>query len=126
MANKLEYWAELQRKLKSLKEEEMNLRRELCVGIIADSPLENGRVTVKGQVGDLSYQASQVLGYTVDQATLSTIWGSLSPEEREAITYKPSLGLAKYRKLGEDSLLHEAVTARLAAPTLKVEVVYND
>jgi len=121
--NKLQKWSQLQKQLKVLKEEEMDLRRELCTGIIADSPLSNGRVTVKGTVGELAYTASQALGYNIDQSVLSTIWNSLSPEEKEAIVYKPNLGLAKYRKLGEDSLLHEAVTARLSAPTLKVEVI---
>jgi len=121
--NKLEHWADLQRRLKSIKEEEMNLRRELCIGMIGSHPLENGRVTVKGEVGNLSYKASQALGYTVDQATLSSLWGSLSQDERDSIAYKPSLKLANYRKLSDDSLLHEAITAKLSAPTLSVEVI---
>jgi hypothetical protein len=114
-------WKELSLKLKRIKEEEADLRREICQVVIADAEMKNGRVTVKDYYDGMEVKATQTLSYTIDVAVLGTVWEHLSPEEQDAIVMKPSLSLAKYKKLPEDSLLHEAVISKLAMPTLLAE-----
>jgi len=119
--SKLKEWAEMSRELKKLRDAEAVLRREICAGIIANTPMENGRVTVKGESEDMDYKAVQTLTYKVDQAAVQALWANLSDTEKEAVVFKPNLALANYKKLPESSLLHEVVTTVLAMPTLEVK-----
>ena len=117
---KLEAWHEMAQLLKTAKIREAELRRELCADFIANTPMTNGRVTVKGHDGNYDYKAVQILSYRVDQSVLSSVWSTLDDIEKAAVAYKPSLALANYKKLSEESLLHEAVITTLAMPTLEV------
>lgn len=118
--NVLETWKDLQVRLKALKEEEADTRRSLCSEIIADAPMKNGRTTVRSVMYGYPVKAVQTLSYSLDLAVLGNIWDSLSPVERAAVKMKPTLQEGKYKKLPEDSILHEAVVTRLGMPTLDV------
>jgi len=122
MKTKLQTWHEMAVLLKETKEREAELRRELCEEFIGGAAMENGRVTVKGDDAGsgLSYIAVQSLSYNVDVAALEAIWSGLTDEEKGAIAYKPSVSLAKYRKIDDNSILQDAIISRLAMPTLKV------
>jgi hypothetical protein len=118
----LHRWKHLQQELKKIKAEEADLRRELCAEIIGGTQMVNGRVTVKTHLDHYEVKAVQTLSYSIDQAALSAIWDELTPEEKACIKMKPELALGDYKKLPEDSLLHEAVVSRLAMPTLTAEL----
>jgi len=125
MTTKLEQWFEISNLLKEARVKEAELRRELCAAIIGDTQMENGRVTVKGTAYHLDYKASQALTYNIDKPVLESMWSSLSDIERASVVYKPSLSLTLYKKLPEDSLLHEAITTKLAMPTLTAETNFE-
>ncbi|RLA18842.1 MAG: hypothetical protein DRQ56_06655 [Gammaproteobacteria bacterium] len=124
--SKLQTWFEMSQLLKATKTREAELRRELCEEYIGDSQMSNGRVTVKGHEGHLDYKAVQALSYGLDKDLLDALWGDLTDIDKGCVTFKPALGLAAYKRLSEDSLIHEAVTTRLAMPTLSVEEVLDD
>ena len=122
MNTKLSTWYEMSKLLKATKIREAELRRELCEEFIGNTPMVNGRVTVKGHQEHFEFKAVQALTYRVDQAALETLWNNLTDLEKAAIVYKPSLSLTAYKKLPEDCLIHEAVTSTLSMPTLQLEV----
>lgn len=120
--SKLLKWKELSLDLKDIKAEEAVLRRDLCEQIIAEAEMANGRVTITIHQDGYEVKATQTLSYTIDVAALGTIWDGLSQVEQDCVVMKPSLSLAAYKKLPEDSLLHEAIVSKLAMPTLKAEL----
>jgi len=115
-------WKELSTKLKWLKTKEADLRRTVCKIVIGDTPMVNGRVTVKKQLEGFAVKAIQTLGYSVDKAALGVIWKELSPTEKACIKMVPELKIGEYKKLPEDSLLHEAIVTKHAMPTLEAEI----
>lgn len=114
-------WKEMSLRLKKLKQEESELRRELCDEILAGYEMSNGRLTVKDHLEGFEVKATQTLSYTIDVAILSTVYDALNPSEQACIKWEPKLKLAEYKKLPEDSLLNEAVITRLAMPTLTAD-----
>ena len=114
-------WKELSLRLRRIKAEEAEIRREICESIIGNAEMVNGRVTIKSSQEGYAITAVQTLGYTVDIAVLGNIWEALSTQEQECIQMKPTLIQGKYKALPEESLLHEAIVTRMAMPTLKAE-----
>lgn len=113
-------WKKLQTELKITKANEATARREICEAIGTDVDLsEKGRATVKTHLQGFNLKAVYTLSYSIDKAALASVWDKLSPAERDAIKLVPELKLADYKKLPEDALLHEAVTAKPAMPTLE-------
>ena len=115
-------WKELSLQLKRIKDKEADIRRTICEAIIAGKEMVKGRVTVKEHVQGYDVSATQTLGYTIDVAVLGTIWEGLSPAEKECVNMKPTLALAAYKLLPEESLLHEAIVTRMSMPVLKAEL----
>lgn len=118
--NKIAKWKELASKLKSVKEEELQLRKEIAAEVIAHAEMVNGRVTVRETLEGYPCKAVQALNYRLDLGVLGSIWENLSEVEKAAVKMKPTLQTGPYKKLPEDSLLHEAVISTLATPTLEV------
>lgn len=119
----IDAWKKLSQKLKALKTQEAEIRRDICEQILADAEMTNGRVTVKDNYDGYAIKATQTLSYTIDVGVLGTVWEALSYAEKDCVVMKPSLSLAAYKQLPPDSLLHEAVVTRLAMPTLAAEVI---
>lgn len=115
-------WLDMSRELKRLKVVEMELRKELCDERINLAGMKNGRMTTKGAEGDCSYKIVTALGYKVDLGIYTALLNNLTEAEKACVRWKPELALAAYKKLPEDSLLHEAVISKMAAPVLTVEV----
>lgn len=124
MISKLETWKQMDELLKETKKREAELRRELCEELTDGYELTNGRSTTKGydEESNLDFTAVQSLSYTMDKVVLEAIWSDLTDVEQDAVVWKPELGLAKYRKISDDSLLQDAVISKLAMPTLKVQI----
>lgn len=112
-------WLNMSDRLKALKKEEAALRRELC------SDLFNGKQgNFKEVYNDKGVHvvATSKLTNNLDERVLQSLMGGLSDVEKACIKWKPSLVAAHYKVLPEDSILHEAVTAKPAMPTLSVTI----
>lgn len=117
LENKITDWFVLRKDLKKLKKDEMKLRVEIC----RELNTENAPAPVKLEYRSdwITMVAEYKLSYSLDEAVFDSILEDLSKEEIDAVKHTPNLKLKEYKKLPEDSLLHEAVTSKPAAPTLK-------
>lgn len=119
---KLKKWNKLSATLKQVRADEMALRKELCVEILADQEMVNGRVTAKTDNDDFeSIKAVQALSYSIDKAALNSLWDTLSEVEQSVVKNEPKLDLHAYKKLPQDSAFQEVVVTRLGVPTLEVK-----
>lgn len=118
--SKIEKWKALALQLKAVKEEELQLRKELAAEVIANTEMKNGMVTVREVVDGYPCKAVQALNHRLDLGVLGSIWENLTEVEKAVVKMKPTLQTGPYKKLPEDSLLHEAVVSSLATPTLEV------
>jgi hypothetical protein len=105
--------------LKQLKADEMRLRKEICAEILAN---KTPPCKTKANFGIIIVEAAMTVTHNIDEAALQSMVTELTPEERNAIKYKPSLLLRPYKQLSPESILHDAVVVRPNAPTLKVIV----
>jgi len=122
MSESLKYlkWAKIEKKLKGLKKEEADMRRELCQELFDDQP---GLRKIVKEIEGLKITANYKTTIKIDAEALKQIFVELSLEDEECIEYKPSLKKREYNKLSEGSLLYEVVTEKPSMPTLKVEEV---
>lgn len=116
LREKIERWIDAQETLKAVKEEEMQLRREICDAIQLENP---GLGTKTATLEDFRLTATFGITYKIDDDKLGEVFHQMSPEERECIRYKPSLDVTRFKKI-ESDLLNEVVIAQQSAPTLKV------
>ncbi len=116
--SKLLEWQKLQEQLKVLKDKELALRREICSEILGG---RRGEISEKSVYEGIPVRVKMTVTRNVDEDVLNTLWTELSESEKMAIKFKPSVVLAEYIKLKEDSLLHEAVTVKPSeTPNLEV------
>lgn len=119
--NKYLVWRQMSIKLKALKAEEMKMRKELCIEIF-DGQL--GEATKKFEIDEgYTVHAKSGVSHKLDERLVNQMFNEFSEEDKNALKFKPSLKLREYKKLGDDSLLHEAVEVKPSAPTLKVELI---
>ena len=119
---KLRQWVEARKQMEYWKAAEVELRRSICLDILDGDFSER---TVKAEYDGVPVKVSQRSTRSIDQAALSTLWPELEEEAKNCIDFKPSLKLANYRKLSQDSLLHEAITEKPSpTPTLEVSDAY--
>lgn len=116
-------WLAMSNRLKDLKAKEMKVRKELCIDIFKDSPSLNKK---KFRDGDYLVEAVIGTSYKVDSQALQAMYDELTEAEEEVLTWTPSLKMAAYNKLPADCLIHECVTSKPAAPTLKVTLKKED
>ena len=64
--------------------------------------------------------AENTVSYNLNEALVNQMFAELSDVDKNALVFKPNLVLKMYKKLDKDSLLHEAVTVKPSAPTLKL------
>ena len=115
-------WHDTKCKLAVFKAQELSLRKEVAEEILEGVPLTNGSATNRESEEGVIVKATQKLNFSLDLGELAAIWAELTPEEQAVIKMKPTLQLAKYKKLPEGSILHRAVTTKLAVPTLDVVI----
>jgi len=104
-------------RLKTLKAKEMRVRKELCNEIFEG---QTGALKKKFEEDGYKIQAESGVGYKIDEASLKAMWEEITETEAEVIDWKPALKLAAYKKLPTHMLIHECVTSKPSAPTLKV------
>ena len=115
--NKIEKWLEAKAQLNYCKAEEAKLREQIVEEVAGDKP--PGKYT-ENKLG-FKIKATKKINYSLDEQALSAIYESLSPAEKEAITYKPRLSLAKYKKAADHHMLDQVIIAKPAMPTLTIE-----
>jgi hypothetical protein len=111
----IEEWLVLQDNLKTVKEKEANLRRDIC-----EIVFDGKRKTVKTEVGPYKVKAVYKINNKVDEAAYLTLKPKLTLEEQEAVKVKYDLVASKYKKLRETSLLHQCIISKPGMPTLEV------
>ena len=114
---KFKEWKELVNQLKVIKQKEQELRRELCGDMFAG---REGEFSVERHMDEYKAIAKSRVTRTIDETVLESIEEDLTPQELGCIKRKPTVILANYRKLPEDSLLFEAVTEKPAMPSLSL------
>ena len=111
----IERWIDSATTLKAVKEEEMDLRKEIC-GSLQEADSRYG--TLNFDVHDFRLKATFGLSYKIDEAALEAVKGDLSEADLACIRWKPQLDVAAFKALGSD-LLNEIVIVTPAAPSLK-------
>lgn len=114
---KFKEWRDLYNLLKSMKSQEMKMRKELCVDIFKGSTAGN---KAKFEIGSILVKAENKINFKLDTESVKAMYDELEEADKDAMKWSPSLKLREYKKLGEGSLLHECVTIKPAAPVLKV------
>ena len=114
---KFHKWMNLAATLRDVKAREMILRKEIAADI-----LEGLVPPCKSKVsfGEIKTQIENTVSHNVDRDVVNSIFSDLSIEDKEALKFIPELKLREYKKLPKDSLLHEAVTTKPSAPTIKI------
>jgi len=111
-------WQEMVTELKELKAKEMKARLMLCGFILGGEVGEFKDVTL---LDGYKITTNSKVSRKLDEGVLSALMSDMTDTDKNAVRFKPSLDLRAYRKLPDDSLLHEAVTVSPATPTLKLE-----
>lgn len=116
MLEKIEKWVDLYEQLKILKDQEVNLRKEICEEIF------NGeRKTKKVNIGPYKVKAVYKINSRIDEAAYTNLEPMLSTQEKEAIRIKFDLVQSKMKKLDLDSLLMQCIIQKPGTPTLEVK-----
>jgi len=110
-------WLDLSQDLKYIKEKEMRLRKEIAADILEGLvPPCKKKLDIDG----VSIQVDNGVSHNVDREVVNAIFADLSAADKEALKFTPELKLREYKKLPKESLLHEAITKKPSAPTIKV------
>jgi len=122
--NKYAEWLSMATRLKTLKNAEMKLRKELCAEIF-EGKVNETKKTFKFEGYEIT--ANNAVTYKLDAEGIEAVWEELPPDEKQVIQWKPALILAAYKKLPSyDCMVHDYVTISPAAPTLKVGRLETD
>ena len=110
----LKLWVSLDAQLKSVKKQEMALRKDIqkAVGIMAG--------TQKKMFDDVEVTIAVSESLSVNRDELLSLTEGLTHEERAAIIWKPSIDKRVYDELPPDSELRRIVTLKLSAPKLTI------
>ena len=115
---KIAKWKKLSATLKTIKKQEIELRKE-----IAESILQGKTGTVNVNMHGFKVKAQQSTRKTVDNEALLSLWSDLTEPEKETVKWKPEIIEKQYKQLSEKSMLDSVITLKVNAPTLKVEKV---
>ena len=115
----VESWLKWKSNLAVAKENELNLRKEICEHIL------QGKVkgSKKSSIGVYILTATAKLNIKIDSEHLETIWKELPPEEKACIKYKPSLIAAEYKKLKGKITLNRCIDSKPGTPGLELKSV---
>ena len=121
LEQKIEQWLTDAKALAALKEKEVTLRREICLELFKG---KIGEFKHNEEIGIFTVAAESKINRKVDLVTINAMYENLTDSERASVRFKPDLNLTQYRKLPEDSQLHEAVT-ETPSPTPVLKVIIN-
>lgn len=113
----IQRWIDAQATLKAVKEEEMELRKEICAAL---QEVEKGHGTKSFHVQGFDLKATFSLNYKLDEEMYVQNASKMNNSELDCINIKYSLNNAKFKEI-DSELLNSMVTVTEAAPTLKVK-----
>lgn len=111
-------WYEAKEELAKLKLKEKLMRQTICDKMFAGQ-LVKSRMTID----NAQVTATPSINLKVDEATYNGIFPELNDLEISAIRIKLEVNKSVYKKLPEDSKLHEAITAKSGMPKLEVKEI---
>lgn len=112
----IQKWIDAAATLKAAKEEEMELRKEICATL---QEADSRYGTLNFDVHDFKLKATFGLSYKIDEDKLEALKDDLDEADLACIRWKPQLDVAAFKALGSD-ILNEIVIVTPSAPTLKV------
>lgn len=112
-SQEVQLWVSMVNDLRRLKAQEMILRKKIAASVI----FNNTANTVTKELHGFELRTERKFNYGLDVVKLESISGSLSDAEKDAINWKPSISVGKYKKLSR-GLLTELVTIKPSAPTV--------
>lgn len=115
----LEEWYDLSRELKTLKERELTLRRELFAAYFTDP--KEGTNTIEIEEG-WELVGGYTFTRTIDPAALDAVVEQLGNVLDNVVVWKPSLSVTNYRKMNDADrhVLEQALVIKPGAPTLAI------
>jgi len=114
---KMQDWMDAKEALSEAKSKELELRLEICEGILK----EKRKGTVHFKRFGLDAAAVAKVNTKVDEKELKEIFPKLSEEEKACIRYKYELVSKEYSKLPDDSIFHQAITTKPGMPGLTIK-----
>lgn len=115
---KLIKWKQLSATLKTIKKQEMELRKE-----IAADTLQGAIGTVTNTYEGYKVKAQQSTRKTVDNEALISLWSDLTEPEKDCVKWVPQIVNADYKQLTEKDMLDSVITLKVNAPTLKIDTI---
>lgn len=117
---KIEEYLEVKANLDKYKK----LESEMRVAILEEAFPNASEGTLNSFAGEYQIKGTFKMTHKLDASLVEENYDDMSKEEKECISFKPSLSLAAYKKLDEDDgyLLNECITVSPAMPSLKIQV----
>lgn len=119
---KITKWQELKTQMEDIQNQERAIRKEITDFILEDKI--EGSKTIKFNGSKLT--ATAVLNYSIDKSALEVFYSQLTEADLASIEYKPSINASKFRKLSEQSLMHEIVSVKPGMSQLKIVSVEDE
>ena len=113
-----EDWIDAKRQLTEIKKLEWELRGKLEKEI---REKQNAIGTVHAHLGGHHFISNVTLSYSIDKQVLFDNEWQLTEEELLCIERKPTINIARYKKLPDASILKKIVTVKPQAPQIKVK-----
>ncbi len=117
--DKIKKWLVMSGNLTQLKEDEMELRKEIAEQIL-DGKLKG---TKSASFGPYTMTATGKLNGKLDKDLLKVMWKDMTAEERKCFKFDPKLVDKEYKNLDDKSDVHRAVELKPGAPTLKLKAL---
>jgi len=119
MEAKIKEWLILSGRLKNIKADEMELRKEIAEHILA------GKIkgTKSSTFGAYTLTASAKLNNKLDKELLQTMWPDMSKEEKNCFKFDPKIVDKEYKNLDAKSDVHRCVESKPGTPTLKLKAL---
>lgn len=109
---------------KRAEDDAIEARRNIDAQITALLPSEKTEGTVSEKLGDYKITVTYGVTRKVDAEEIRTNWDKLSSGAQEAIDWKPSLSVSKFRKLSDVEMaqLSKFIETKPSAPTVKIDI----
>lgn len=116
---KIEQWIDLDDTLKRVKEQEMELRKEICAEIHQGSTAKGTEIF---NAHGYEIKAVNKTNPSLDKEALDSIKDNLNEAANNCLKYEPSLIAKELKNLPDENLLWQVIEEKPAAPTLTIKV----
>lgn len=117
LSEKIDEFRQVALRLKHIKAEEMNLRRDLC-DILLKGKMKG---THSFNIDGMDVKATKKVNMSLDKKRVDHYYEQMSNAEKDAVKFNPTLSITMYDKIeGDSSVLDGCLTIKPATPTLTV------